>query len=264
MIDVKSWMDQVRLKMNPSKTEFIYFGSRTQLSKCMVSQLNVNGELVERATLIKYLKALLDAQLSFKEHTTKRCQTAIINYLYIRNICHLLRDSACETLLLSICVSHLDYANALLYGLPATTIDKFQRIQSRCACLILGRSKRSTITQCFKDVHWLPICQRIEFKMLTLTYKCLNKQAPKYLQNLLVEMPSWGSVLKSEPTYKKLLIPFMKRKTFAHRSFIVSTSTLWNKLPIEIKQASTLNQFKSLLKYISKFLTMSSQIILQM
>ena len=66
MVDVKSWMDQVRLKMNPSKTEFIHFGSRSQLSKCVVTQLNVNGKLVERATLIKYLRVWLDAQLSFK------------------------------------------------------------------------------------------------------------------------------------------------------------------------------------------------------
>ena len=113
MLDVKSWMDQVIPKMNPSKTEFIYFGSRTQLSKCLVTQLNVSGEFVERATLIMYLRAWLDAQLSFKEQTTKKCQTAIINYLHIQNICHLLTDSACETLLLSLCVSHLDYANAL-------------------------------------------------------------------------------------------------------------------------------------------------------
>ena len=41
VVDVKSWMDQVRLKMNPSKTEFIYFGSRIQLSRCVVTQLNV-------------------------------------------------------------------------------------------------------------------------------------------------------------------------------------------------------------------------------
>ena len=143
MVDVKSWMDQVRFKMN-----------------------------------------------SAEEHTTNKCQTAIINYLCIRNICHLLTDSSCLALLLSLCVSHLDYANTLLYGLPATTRDKFQRIQSMCACLVQRRSKGSSITQCFRDLHWLPICQRIEFKILTLTYKCLNKQVPQYLQNLLVEMPT--------------------------------------------------------------------------
>ena len=133
MVDVRSWMDQVRHKMDSAKTELIYFGSRIQLSKCVVNHLNVNGEIVERATLIQYLRAWLDAQLSFKEHTTKKCQTAIINYLHIRNICHLLTDSACNTLLLSLCLCNFDYANALLCGIPAITIDKFQRIQNMCA-----------------------------------------------------------------------------------------------------------------------------------
>ena len=59
MVDVKSWMDQIRLKMNSAKTELSYFGSRIQLSKCVVTHLNVNGELVERITLIKYPSAWL-------------------------------------------------------------------------------------------------------------------------------------------------------------------------------------------------------------
>ena len=126
MVNVRSWTDRV-------KTEFIYYGSKVQLGKCVVTHLNVNNEIVERATIIKYLGAWLDAQLTFKEHTTKKCQTAIINYLCIKNICHLLTDSACETLLLSLCISHLDYANALLYGLPAITLSKLQRIQNMCA-----------------------------------------------------------------------------------------------------------------------------------
>ena len=117
-----------------------------------------------------------------------------------------------------------------------------------CACLVLRRSKRSSIMQCFRDLHWLPICQRIEFKILTLMYRCLNKQAPEYLQSLLVEMPTQSSGLKSELTYKKLLIPFTKRKTFAQRSFSVAALTLWNGLPLNIKQVNTFYQFNSLHK----------------
>ena len=125
---------------------------------------------------------------------------------------------------------------------------QFQRIQNMYAWLVLRRSKRSSITQCFKDLHWLPIHQRIEFKILTHTYKCLNKQAPEYLQNLMVEMPTQRSGLRSKLTYKKLLIPFMKRKFFAQRSFSVAAPTLWNSLPLNGKQTSTLNQFKVLIK----------------
>ena len=79
-------------------------------------------------------------------------------------------------------------------------------------------------------------------------HKCLNKQAPEYLQNLLVEMPTKRCGLRSELTDKKLLIPFTKRKTFAQRSFSVAAPTLLNSLPLSVKQASTPNQFKSLLK----------------
>ena len=149
---------------------------------------------------------------------------------------------------LILCISHLDYANALLHGLPAITLSKLQRIQNMCGRLVLWRSKGSSITQCLKDLHWLPIHQRIEFKILTLTYKCLNKQAPEYLQNLLVEMPTRQIGLRSESSYNKLLVPLTKRRTFAQRSFSVAAPTLWNDLPISVKQANTLLQFRSLLK----------------
>ena len=86
MVNIRSWMDWVRLKMNSAKTKFIYFRSKVQLGKCMVTHLNINDEIVERATTMKYLGTWLDAQLTFKEHTMKKCQTAIISYLCIRNI----------------------------------------------------------------------------------------------------------------------------------------------------------------------------------
>ena len=61
-------------------------------------------------------------------------------------------------------------------------------------------------------------------------------------------MPTRWIGLRSESTYKKLLVPLTKRKTFAQRSFHVAAPTLWNDLPISVKQANTLVQFKSLLK----------------
>ena len=45
--EVKSWMDQVRLKLNSSKTEFIYFGNKVQVEKCCISHIMVNGERVD-------------------------------------------------------------------------------------------------------------------------------------------------------------------------------------------------------------------------
>ena len=46
---MKNWMDNNRLKMNASKTEYIYFGSSHQLANCKNRNLDVNGEIIERS-----------------------------------------------------------------------------------------------------------------------------------------------------------------------------------------------------------------------
>ena len=58
MLKIKSWMDSMRLKMNPNKTEFIYFGSKQQLKKCKIESLKVSEDLIPRADMIRYLGVL--------------------------------------------------------------------------------------------------------------------------------------------------------------------------------------------------------------
>ena len=81
MLDIKSWMDQVRLKMNESKTEFIYFGWPSQLDKCITQHINVNGEHIGKAEITKYLGAYLDSKLDFKEHIKTKMQSSYAKHL---------------------------------------------------------------------------------------------------------------------------------------------------------------------------------------
>ena len=91
-------------------------------------------------------------------------------------------QEACTTLLLMLCISHLDYSNTVLYGIPNKTLNKYQRIQNMCAKLVLGKSKYDSSTESLKALHWLPIQQQIKFRILTITHKYINNLAPKYLQ----------------------------------------------------------------------------------
>ena len=81
--DIKAWMDAVRLKLNESKTEFIYFGSGQQLSKCSENTIKVIEETITRCSTIQYLGGYLDSQLSFKEHIKTKCKSAILNIIRI-------------------------------------------------------------------------------------------------------------------------------------------------------------------------------------
>ena len=123
MLNIKRWMDKMHLKMNPSKTEFIYFGSRTQLKKCLVDNLNIVGDLILRSHTIKYLGAYLNENLNYKQHVNKKCQAAMFNYFKIRSIRGILDVPTTMCLCLSLCISHLDYCNSILYGLPDSTLN---------------------------------------------------------------------------------------------------------------------------------------------
>ena len=189
LLSIKNWMDQTSLKMNPSKTEFIYFGNARQLHKCTISSINIAGDLILRSDIIRYLGVWMDSGLNFKTHVTKKCRAAMLNYMRIRSIHHLLTQEATASLVLSLCVSHLDYCNSVLYGLPSITINKLQRIQNMCAHLVLRRSKCESATECLATLRWLPIRQWIEFKICLLTHKLFHNKGPKYLSELLQYKP---------------------------------------------------------------------------
>ena len=63
--------------MNDGKTEFMMFGSKYQLSKCVTHQININGASMQNADVIRYLGAWMDKQLSFKCHVKVKCKAAM-------------------------------------------------------------------------------------------------------------------------------------------------------------------------------------------
>ena len=204
----------MHLKLNPEKTEFIMFGYRNQLAKCTTSYVTISDSTIPKSPSVKYLGVTLDENLNLKEHILTKCRKAIANFVRICNIHQYLTKDACTTLVLGLCISHLDYANALYYGLPDKTISHLQIIQTMCPKPTLKKSKYDSTREALAQLHWLLIKQRINFKIATITHKCLYGTAPHYLKGLLIPAPTPRS-LRSSNDKTRLIIPFTKCKTFA-------------------------------------------------
>ncbi|CAG2186089.1 unnamed protein product [Mytilus edulis] len=247
-VHINTWMNSNKLKMNNAKTEFILFGSRHQLSKCQTKEIIICGDVIKSKTCIRYLGAFLDETLNFKDHITKKCKTAMMNYYKIKCIRSYLSKEATETLVLSLVISHLDYCNVILFGISQTDLYKLQRIQNMCAKLVLNRSKYDSAKQALFDLHWLPIKARITFKILTYMYNCHVGNAPSYLINLLNPQVSKRSLRSSESSIGCYAVPYNKKKTFSDRSFSTIGPKLWNELGTNVRNSESLDTFKCRLK----------------
>ena len=72
----------------------------------------------------------------------------MLNIYKIKSIRHMFSTEACVTLALGLILSLLDYANAILIGLPNINLHKMQRVQNMTAKLVLGADKLTSPKLC--------------------------------------------------------------------------------------------------------------------
>ena len=98
----------------------------------------------------------------------------------------MLMGGALTTLVHALVISRLDHCNALYVGLPLRLSRKLQMVQNAAARLLSGVRKHQHISPTLAVLHWLPVCFRIDFKVLMITYKALNGLGPQYLADRLL------------------------------------------------------------------------------
>ena len=198
--------------------------------------------------MIKYLGVHLDSTLSMEHHIQTKCASAIYNIRKLRQIRPFIDIDTAKMLASSLVLSHLDYANVVLSGLPSKCIGKLQRVQNWAAKVVLCRSKSDSSKEALKQLHWLPICQRIDFKDCCLVFKCLKGTAPSYLKDLIKVRSYARSTCAATSDDIELVVPFVRKSIFAERGFSVRGPKLWNSLPSNVKSSDNIFSFKRQLK----------------
>ena len=120
---------------------------------------------------------------------------------------------------------------------------KLQYVQNAAARLITGIRKHDHITPILMDLHWLPVKERIQFKILLLTFKSLNGLAPVYIDEMIQRYVP-NRKLRSSSAFL-LKQNKWNLKSYGFRAFTVAAPFLWNSLPLEVKSSPSLNIFKS-------------------
>ena len=181
---------------------------------------------------------LLDQNLSFQQHVSRTCQICYFELRRINSIRQYLSQDAFKTLISAFILSRIDYCNSLLAGCPKQLIHKLQKVQNSAARLICRTPKSDHISPVLHTLHWLPVEQRVEYKLLLLAFKFVNNNGPSYLSDLLIFYIS-SRQLRSSSDTRLLRIPSFRLKSFGQRKFSYKASVLWNSLPISLRHSNS-------------------------
>ena len=246
--DIQLWMSSNKLKLNDEKTELLVLHAQNRPQPQLLS-ISAGDDVITRSNEVRNIGVWFDKTLNMEKHINMTCKSAFYHLRNIAAIRKFISSKDCETLIHAFIRSKIDYCNSLLSGLPAQQLKKLQHVQNSAARLLTLSKKHEHITPILQDLHWLPISERINYKIILLTFKALNNMAPEYLKELLHRYTPKRQLRSS--TKNLLEVPKFNMKSYGQRSFSVRAPQLWNNLPEHIKNCSNINTFK---KYLKTFL----------
>ena len=191
----------------------------------------------------------MDNKLTFSQHTTEISKSMNRTLHTIRLLRPSITTELAKTLITALILPRLDYCNFILHKSNKNTIIPLNILLYSAARTIyrIPKYSRTHITPYLKSLHWLPITQRIQYKILLMIHHATYYNNPDYLTDLLNEHnPS-----KPQRTIYKYKLFIQNSRNLTRKqetAFSLAAPKLWNSLPYDIRSISSTPIFKSRLK----------------
>eukprot|EP00116_Pleurobrachia_bachei_P002190 sb/3462452/ len=255
--EVENWMASSYLKLNPSKTELLFISSKTDKSPNPIGHgetltlrgFNESSRVeISPSTQARNLGVMFDERLTMKSHVSKVVKDCNLSLINLRRIGDKLSKKHKIQLVHSLVHSRMDFCNGLLIGADQSEISRLQKVQNAATRFVFGTKQWKGVTNLRKQLHFLPVSARIEFKVCLMVFKCLNNLAPSYLEDLIQKRQPKIKSLRHDADNTLLQRDFSTKYKTTQRAFQISGPKLWNSLPADLRNCSDEVIFKSRLK----------------
>ena len=129
LMGVSAWMTGSKLKLNPSKTEFILIETKLQREKFLnYFPCLLLGQDTHPSTSAKNLGVLFDSGLNFRKNISQTCRAC---FYHIRDLCRIRKSLSLDfakQIAVALVSSKLDYCNSLFHNIPEKDIARYQRV----------------------------------------------------------------------------------------------------------------------------------------
>ena len=154
--------------------------------------------------------------------------------LQLRSVRRSIPDDAMCTLVHAFVTSRVDYCNAVLYGVSAKVARRLQAVLPAAARLITVFAEISTSLR--DTLHWLPMSWCIVFKIALMAFDCVHSQGPGYFDGIITPVHTFAARDRLQSADQgNVVVPGSRTTRFNQSSFSSVAPTMWNDLPLELK-----------------------------
>ena len=237
---ISKWMEDHFLCLNKQKTKILVIAPPFVKKSIHLHGTFIDNNCVRFVTSAKNLGVFLDEELTFENQITSVVKSCFVTIRKLFKIKAFLTYEHLK-LLVSACVfSKIDYSNSLYYGISSCLVRKLQAVQNSAVRLIRSKGNSNlSIEAHLQQFHWLPVNDRIVFKILLTVHKCLVGKTPDSLSQLI-------TFNSSERTCK--LEQRRCNSMYGERAFACAGPKMWNLLPKQIRLEMDTEVFKGHLK----------------
>ena len=166
------------LKLNDKKTEAVLCGSKTQQSKVSVNSIYVEESEMSVCNSVRDPSLLPDSNITLHHQVSALVRTRYFHLGTLWKLQPFLTKKAAISVAVALVLSGLGYCVSCLWGLPGRELHCLQLVLNTAARIVTLTKKREHIRPVLKDLHWLPVKDRTDHKILSLAYNCSSGTAP--------------------------------------------------------------------------------------
>ncbi len=213
----------------------------TKRRPSQLPNLTINGGVMSQVSKHKHLGVFLTETMSWKEHIDHIVAKSSKRLGPLTMLKNQVTRTALNTMYITLIRPILEYSSSTFLNLTQADADRLEQVQYKAARIVSGALSGTSRTSTIQEVGWDTLTDRRKSQQATIMYKISNALAPNYLQNAL------ANITRTQGRYNlrnQSLELAVTRTSRYQKSFVPSSISLWNSLPLDIKNSRSLDSFK--------------------
>ena len=244
-----TWSRKNKMFVHFDKTFYMLLGTRQRLNNSHQMNIIIDNCQIKQTSEHKLLGIHIDDKLTWTTQINHLCSAILSKISLLKQLSTYVTKDILKKFYQGYILPLIDYGSVTWGSTSSCNLERLSKLQKRAARIILQAEYNTPSKDMFHELGWLSIRERLKYNKAVLTYKALNNLTPEYITTLLKPASETQNRTLRSSANGTLAVPRSRTSMF-DISFSYSAPRLWNSFPNDVRNASSLHDFKLNVKQI--------------